>query len=213
MKMNIRKIKIPVNEITKAIRSTKAAVKKLDALNAEIAEMGSEADALNRGGAPEVERRARRLDEIQKETTRIKAETYEELITAQEAAENYINGQSMPTGAEAQAPEFLLLTNGLVNTPAELARLTAENQTVTFSRMAEKYANERGWDFKFADNSESAFSFCHHVFDCLGIAVEVPDGLTRMQLIDTPGEYLRIGREYGVDSNDMQVLESVAVEA
>lgn len=209
--MVIRNINVPTPEIVTAIKTAKAAVKKLDALNAEIAEIGSEADALNRGGTAEVERRANRLEIIARDKMRIKTEALFEISKAKEAATNSVFMQSMPAGADTQTPDFLLLANGLVNTADELDHLAANNQNVTFLRMAEKYAKDHEWDFQYVDNSKTVSDFCGHVFDVLDISVQESNGLTRMQYIDTPGEFTRVCREYGL-TDDTSAMESAATE-
>lgn len=209
--MIIRKINAPTPEITKAIKAAKTAVKRLDALNAEIAEIGSEADALNRGGAAEVERRASRLEIIARDKMSTKTAALLEISKAKEAAKSSVFMQSMPVGTDTQTPDFLLLANGLVNTPDELDHIAANNQTVTFLRMAEKYAKEREWNFQYVDNSKAVSDFCGHAFDVLDIAVKESDGLTRMQYLDTPGEFTRVCREYGL-TDDTSAMEAAAAE-
>ena len=199
---NFFMLKVPVNEIAKAITTVKEAKAELVKIDESVHKLGTEEDVRRYSGEAGVQAREEELAKAAvKHNAGIDA-AKKEVTKYYEAAQEAINVQVTPNGEDItgeNTADFALLINGLLESPAKLSRVLEKHKNPAFMIAASKYAASRGWEgFEFLAKEESVRGFIDQVFNNLIGACAQPYGIAAMQYCEVPNEYNRIAKAYGI---------------
>ncbi len=216
---NFLMLKIPVNEIAKAITTVKEAKAEIVKIDESVHKLGTEEDVRRYSGEAGVQARAEELAKATVKRNAVIDAAKKEVTKYYEAAQEAINAQVTPNGEDItgeNAADFALLSNGLLESPAKLSRVLEKHKNPAFMIAAAKYAASRKWEgFEFLDKEESVRGFVDQVFNNLIGACGQPYGIATMQYCETPTEYNRIAVAYGISDELYESggnkLESLAV--
>lgn len=190
-------LEIPAHLLTAAIAEVRTVKEAWDAIEAQRAAlMPVTVESVGRLG---MEERQKQLDEFERQK---EAATGKARASIAKLAQQYtpaIDKQTTPSGADiAGNPDFELLKNQLVETPAELVRILERNDNRTFRAAASRYAAGKNWDgFSYADNEKAVREFGQGFFEACERAAGSPAGYSSMFVLNG-GVLVDMARSYGV---------------
>lgn len=177
---------------------------KCDAIDAQTAALPPVDEA--REGLNAVEAR----EQVLSDAAMAKFEAVEAAETAlaqlRETFDSDLNSQLTPNGADLDNVDYVLLRDGLIDSPAQLQTVMAAHDNFTFASAAQKYAVRNHWDEFDAGTGiyiaegEALRSFGQFYFDMCDTAIHNLNGVAAMQVAEE-GEITRLAIIYGIHEN------------
>ena len=177
---------------------------KCDAIDAQTAALPPVDEA--REGLNAVEAR----EQVLSDAAMAKFEAVEAAETAlaqlRETFVSDLNSQLTPNGADLDNVDYVLLRDGLIDSPAQLQTVMAAHDNFTFARAAQKYAVRNNWDAFDAGTAiyiaegGALRNFGQFYFDMCDTAIHNLNGVAAIQVADED-EITRLAINYGIHEN------------
>ena len=213
MLITVVPMKLPLEQIEKAVKIVRATHDALIDLEHERKALGSVERVKQREGEQGVQRHAAALADIDRRWAQTVADAQAAIDEQARAAVNAIDEQTTPNGNDiigANAADFALVEHGLIANPSQLSRILARHNNTAFRLAAQNYAAVRAWEgFDFFSKEVSVRAYTEQVFDNLKIAAGNPNGVAYRQYCETPNEYGRIANSYGLADEYSASMEGV----
>jgi len=153
-----------------------------------------------------VDKRAQALAELNEEQESIMTQGATALMNLRDRFDADLADAMTPKGDDLSNPDYILIRDGLIDSPVQLKPLLTRYDNIAFARAAQNYANARDWEgfdetvITFAAIAESMKDFGKTHFDLCGTAVYHPEGMAVMQIAEEGG-ITRLAINYGIRDN------------
>lgn len=199
-------LQLPIDEIEAAIKAARRSKDEQEAVNQEAAELPTEQEVQRLKGFEGVQRLHEQRAAFDARKQKIIERAQSEIVELEQKAVAVIDVQTTPDGNDIvgeNAGDFAVIEHNLVATPEQLSRILEKHNNVAFRMAASRYAADpsRNWEgFNFFDKESAVREYTAQLFDNLKHAAANPFRPVFWQYVETPTEYLRIARAYGLES-------------
>lgn len=198
-------LQIPIDEIEAAIKAARRSKDEQDAILQEEKKLPTAQEVQQLKGSEGVQRLHEQQAAFDARKQEIIQRAQSEIDALEKKAVAFIDTQTTPNGNDIvgeNAGDFAVIEHNLVANPEQLSRILEKHNNVAFRMAASRYAADpsRNWEgFNFFDAETAVREYTNQLFDYLKYAAANPFRPVFTQYVDTPTEYLRIARAYGLE--------------
>ena len=201
---NYQRVNVPMDAVEDAVRAVEQARSTWQAIEARRAELPeSEYLAREAGGEAGVERMRKALAAMDAERNEAAAAAVAKVRAARGAFEANVSAQVTPSAEQlaVSASVVELFDRGLILDAEQLAATIETNPSPAIRVLAERYAEQRGWNdakaYTYVSDAETVRSFAAYWFSTCEAGAWRPLGPSAMQVC-AEGEVERLLSNYGL---------------